>query len=128
MTKTERYVETSAEAAAQAANTAAEPAWQKLEGLDPAADKFPAPARVDGEGILIFRTKTGFRGVQRLCPHLKFSLHDADIVSNETMIRCKQHVFTFRLADGRGVNCPGFSVSVYEVKDENGALYARRVR
>ena len=104
----------------------AESAWQKLEGLDPAGGKFPAPARVDGDGILVFRTKTGFRGVQRLCPHLKFSLHDADIVSNDTMIRRKQHVFTFRLADGRGVNCPGFSVSVYEVKNENGALYARR--
>ena len=51
--------------AAASAETPAEPAWQKLEGLDPAAGKFPAPARVDGEGILIFRTKTGFRGVQR---------------------------------------------------------------
>lgn len=121
-------MDTPAEAAAQAADISAEATWQKLEGLDPAAGKFPAPARVDGEGILVFRTKTGFRGVQRLCPHLKFSLHDADLVSNETMIRCKQHVFTFRLADGRGVNCPGFAVSVYEVKHEDGALYARRVR
>jgi nitrite reductase/ring-hydroxylating ferredoxin subunit len=121
----------SAEAAGSpstATETPAESAWQKLEGLDPVAGKFPAPARVDGEGILIFRTKTGFRGVQRLCPHLKFSFHDADLVSNDSMIRCKQHVFTFRLADGRGVNCPGFSVSVFEVKDEAGALYARRAR
>jgi nitrite reductase/ring-hydroxylating ferredoxin subunit len=124
-------VETSADSSgvpAAAADTPAEAAWQKLDGLDPVAGKFPAPARVDGDGILIFRTKTGFRGVQRLCPHLKFSLHDADLVSNDTMIRCKQHVFTFRLADGRGVNCPGFSVSVFEVKNEDGTLYARRTR
>jgi len=111
-----------------AVDTAAEAAWQKLDGLDAVSGKFPAPARVDGDGILIFRTKIGFRGVQRLCPHLKFSLHDADLVSNDTMIRCKQHVFTFRLADGRGVNCPGFSVSVFEVKNEDGTLYARRTR
>jgi nitrite reductase/ring-hydroxylating ferredoxin subunit len=124
-------VETSADSSGSppaAADTAAEAVWQKLDGLDPISAKFPAPARVDGDGILIFRTKTGFRGVQRLCPHLKFSLHDADLVSNDTMIRCKQHVFTFRLADGRGVNCPGFSVSVFEVKNEDGALYARRTR
>src|SRR6201989_3402060 len=114
--------------ASLAAEAPADAARRKSEGRDPAAGKFPAPARVDGEGILIFRTKNGFRGVQRLCPHLKMSLHDADLVSNDTMIRCKQHVFTFRLADGRGVNCPGFSVSVFEVKDEGGALYARRVR
>ena len=53
---------------------------------------------------------------------------DADLVGNDTMIRCRQHVFTFRLSDGRGVNCPGFSVRVFEVKDEAGTLYARRAR
>ena len=123
-------METSAAAEAPALNAEAPAStpWQKLEGLDPVAGRFPAPARVDGEGILIFRTKKGFAGVQRLCPHLNMSLHDADLVGNDTMIRCKQHVFTFRLADGRGVNCPGFSVKVFEVKDEDGALYARRVR
>lgn len=101
--------------------------WQKLDGLDPVAGRFPAPARVGDQGILVFRTKHGFSGVQRLCPHLNMSLHDADLVSNETMIRCKQHVFTFRLSDGRGVNCPGYSVKVFAVKEEDGVLYARRV-
>jgi len=107
---------------------AAEAPWQRLDGLDPVAGAFPARARVDGEGILIFRTRTGFRGVQRSCPHLKTTLMDADLVGNDTMIRCRQHVFTFRLSDGRGVNCPGFSVRVFEVKDEAGTLYARRAR
>jgi nitrite reductase/ring-hydroxylating ferredoxin subunit len=53
---------------------------------------------------------------------------DADLVGNGTMLRCRQHVFTFRLSDGRGVNCPGFSIRVYEVKDEGGSLYARSIR
>jgi nitrite reductase/ring-hydroxylating ferredoxin subunit len=106
----------------------AEAPWQRLDGLDPVAGVFPARARVDGEGILIFRTRTGFRGVQRSCPHLKSTLMDAELVGNDTMIRCRQHVFTFRLSDGRGVNCPGFSVRVFEVKDEAGTLYARRAR
>ena len=106
----------------------AAPSWQKLEGIDPVTGTFPARARVDGEGILIFRTRTGFRGVQRACPHLNSTLMDADLVGNDTMIRCRQHVFTFRLSDGRGVNCPGFSVRVFEVKEEAGTLYARRAR
>jgi len=103
-----------------------EEGWQKLDGLDPASSAFPARARIDGEGILIFRTKTGFRGVQRACPHLNSSLMDAQLIGNDTMIRCRQHVYTFRLSDGRGVNCPGFSIRVFEVKDEAGTLYARR--
>ena len=108
--------------------SAVEAPWQRLDGLDPVAGVFPARARVDGEGILIFRTRTGFRGVQRSCPHLNSTLMDAELVGNDTMIRCRQHVFTFRLSDGRGVNCPGFSVRVFEVKDEAGMLYARRAR
>jgi nitrite reductase/ring-hydroxylating ferredoxin subunit len=100
--------------------------WQKLEGLDPAAGNFPARARVEGESILIFRTATGFRGVQRACPHMNSTLIDADLIANSTMIRCRQHAYTFRLADGRGVNCPGFSVHVFEVKEKGGTLYARR--
>ena len=107
---------------------AEEAAWQKLDGLDPVAGRFPARARVDGEGILIFKTGSGFRGVQRSCPHLNATLMDADLVANDTMIRCRQHVFTFRFSDGRGVNCPGFSIRVFEVKNDDGALYARRVR
>jgi nitrite reductase/ring-hydroxylating ferredoxin subunit len=102
------------------------PAWQALDGLDPRSSAFPARARVDGEGIVIVRMKDGFRGVQRSCPHLNASLMDAEIVGNGTMLRCRQHVFTYRLSDGRGVNCPGFSIAVYEVKEEDGTLYARR--
>jgi nitrite reductase/ring-hydroxylating ferredoxin subunit len=101
--------------------------WQKLDGFDPETAKFPLRARVGGEGILIFRTRDGLRGVQRSCPHLRASLMDADLVSNDTMLRCRNHAFTFRLSDGQGVNCPGFSIKVYDVKREAGALYARRV-
>jgi nitrite reductase/ring-hydroxylating ferredoxin subunit len=101
--------------------------WQKLDGLDPVSGNFPARARVEGESILIFRTGTGFRGVQRACPHMNSTLMDADLIANATMIRCRQHAYTFRLADGRGVNCPGFSVRVFEVKEEGGTLYARRI-
>ena len=105
-----------------------ETAWQKLEGLDPASIAFPARARVGGESILIFRTKSGLRGVERACPHLKASLMDADLVAGDSMLRCRNHAYTFRLSDGRGVNCPGFSLRVFEVKDEAGTLYARPLR
>lgn len=109
-----------------ATETLTEAPWQRLDGVDPDAAAFPVRARVDGEGILIFRTRHGYRGVQRSCPHMHATLADADLVANDTMIRCHLHVFTFRLSDGRGVNCPGFFVKVYEVKREGDALYARQ--
>ena len=115
---------TASEATAQSPQTA-QRSWQPLAGLHPEATKFPAPTRVAGEGIIIFRTKTGFRGVQRSCPHMQATLMNAELVADDTMIRCFQHAFTFRMSDGKGVNCPGFRVRVYEVKEESGVLYGR---
>ena len=99
--------------------------WQRLDGLDPASIAFPARAKLGGEGILVFRTPDGFRGVERTCPHLKSTLIDATLVGNGTMIRCAQHNYTFKLADGKGVNCPGFRLKLYEVRSEDGGLVAR---
>jgi len=50
---------------------------------------------------------------------------NAELVANDTMVRCPLHVFTFKLSDGKGVNCPGFRLKVYEIKEENGVLFGR---
>ena len=99
--------------------------WQPLAGVRPDSPKFPARANLDGEGIVILRTKTGFRGIQRSCPHMQATMMNAELMANDTMVRCPLHVFTFKLSDGKGVNCPGFRLKVYEVKEENGMLYGR---
>lgn len=104
----------------------AERPFHRLEGVD-AAGPFPARARFDGEGILVFRTEDGFRGVERTCPHLKSTLIDATLVGSGAMLRCAQHNYTFKLADGKGVNCPGFRLKVFEVKAADGGLVARAV-
>ena len=101
--------------------------WQVLAGLRPDNTKFPARANLEGEGIVILRTKAGFRGVQRSCPHLQGTMMNAELIANDTMVRCPLHVFTFKLSDGKGVNCPGFRLKVYEIKEENGVLFGRSV-
>ena len=98
--------------------------WQRLEGVDPASAEFPLRARVGGQQIVVLRIGDGYRGIQRACPHQKMSLHDA-ILQGDTMIRCRWHGFVYRLSDGRGVNCPGFRIQVYDVKQEDGALFVR---
>lgn len=99
--------------------------WQPLGGVRPDNSKFPARATLEGDGIVIFKTKTGYRGVQRACPHMQATMMNAELTGNDTMVRCPLHVFTFKLSDGKGVNCPGFKVKVYEIKEEDGALYGR---
>jgi nitrite reductase/ring-hydroxylating ferredoxin subunit len=43
------------------------------------------------------------------------------------MLRCAYHNYTFKLANGSGVNCPGFRISVYQIKEEDGGLFAQPV-
>ena len=99
--------------------------WHVLKGLRADNEKFPARANLDGEGIVIFRTKSGLRGVQRSCPHMQATMMNAELAANDTMVRCHLHVFTFKLSDGKGVNCPGFKIKVYEIKEENGVFFGR---
>lgn len=107
--------------------TASDLGWQVLEGLDPATATFPARATLNGESFILFRAGAEYRGTQRTCPHLNATFMDGQLMANGTMLRCAQHNYTFRLRDGKGVNCPGFRIKVFEIKQENGALYARAV-
>ena len=99
--------------------------WSALPGIDTQTQKFPARTTIDGEGIIVFKTKTGFRGIQRNCPHMQATMMVGELTANDTMIRCPLHVFTFRLSDGQGVNCPGFEIKVFEIKEEDGKFFGR---
>jgi nitrite reductase/ring-hydroxylating ferredoxin subunit len=99
--------------------------WHPLVGLRPDNNNYPARASVEGEGIVILKTKSGYRGVQRSCPHMQATMMNAQLTANDTMVRCPLHVFTFKLSDGKGVNCPGFKIKIYEIKEEGGTFYGR---
>jgi nitrite reductase/ring-hydroxylating ferredoxin subunit len=105
---------------------AAGPAWERLQ-IDPRSATFPAAATVAGEPIWVFAVSDGFRGVAEMCPHERRSLGEARLVGDGKMVRCAYHNYTFKLANGSGVNCPGFRIAVYAIKEEDGALYAQPV-
>jgi nitrite reductase/ring-hydroxylating ferredoxin subunit len=100
-------------------------AWQPLATPDPRTATFPARAKVADEGIVIFKAGARFFGVQRACPHQGGSMLEAVLQGNGTLIRCPRHNYVFRTANGNPVNCPGFRLRVFEVKEEDGRLYVR---
>jgi nitrite reductase/ring-hydroxylating ferredoxin subunit len=106
--------------------SAGEPGWERLE-IDPRSATFPAAASVAGQAIWVFAVSGGLRGVQEMCPHEQRSLGEARLVGDGKMVRCAYHNYTFKLANGSGVNCPGFRIAVYAVKEEDGALFAQPV-
>jgi nitrite reductase/ring-hydroxylating ferredoxin subunit len=99
--------------------------WAPIEGVDPATATFPLRARINGEDLIVIRVGDGLRAVQRTCPHQRASLGDAHVVNDGRMLRCAMHGYTFRLADGKGVNCPGYRIKVYDVANESGRLLVR---
>lgn len=101
--------------------------WQPIDDLDPASTQFPARAKWAEEGIVIFRSGERFFGVQQACPHQAGAMMNAVLQGNGSMIRCTRHNFVFRTANGNPVNCPGFRLKVFEVKQENGRLQVRPV-
>ena len=117
----------SATAQASTSPNSGEASWHVLDGVHPDTATFPARARIDGDSIVVLRTKSGFRGIERKCPHMQATMMNAELAGNDTMVRCPLHVFTFKLSDGKGVNCPGFRIAVYEVKVDGGVLLGRKV-
>lgn len=99
--------------------------WQRLEGVAATMGP-PLRARFGEQTILVFDTPNGLRGVGERCPHADYSLVHAELLEAGALLRCNFHNFIFRLSDGAGANCPEYRLDVFDVKDEDGALYARR--
>ena len=100
--------------------------WSVLEGVTPQSS-WPARAKLAGESIILVDTGSGLRGIERACPHQKATMMDSTLMANGKMIRCFLHNYTFKLSDGKGVNCPGFRLRVFEVREEEGTLLGREV-
>jgi nitrite reductase/ring-hydroxylating ferredoxin subunit len=101
--------------------------WHPIEGVDPDSSDFPARAEVGGDKVVVFRVGDGYRGVQRYCPHQNTDFSRGMIVGDGAMLRCGLHAYTFKLADGSGVNCPGYRIAIYEVVRDGACLMGRRI-
>ncbi len=102
--------------------------WIPIDDVDVNATGFPARAALGDEKIVIFRVGDGYRAVQRHCPHQNTDFSRGVIVGDGAMLRCGLHAYTFKLADGNGVNCPGYRIAVYDVIRDGSRLLGRRAK
>lgn len=77
----------------------------------------------DGNEILILRASGVLHAIQRRCPHDAAPLERGQVW--DKMIRCGQHAFTFDLETGEGLNCPGYRIERYPVKEKDGKIFVR---
>ena len=100
--------------------------WLPIDGADAQAMSDSVRAEIGGERVVVFRVGEGYRAVQRHCPHQNTDFSRGVVVGDGAMIRCGLHAYTFKLADGNGVNCPGYRITVYEVVRDGSRLLGRR--
>lgn len=95
--------------------------WRPAEDISLSDAQFPLLAKVGDERVVILDTGKGFRAVELRCPHQKAAMTNGIMMGAGTMVRCPKHNFIFRLTDGKGVNCIGLNLQVYDVR-QNGEV------
>lgn len=96
--------------------------WTKVEGYAPDMDSAGVVAKAGDKRVVIFDTGKGLRGMELACPHLKAPMSKGVLMGAGTMVRCPKHNFIFRLNDGKGVNCVGLNLKVYDVRQVDDTL------
>jgi len=102
---------------------AAASAWVPLVGIDAADLASPRAVEVEGVDLVVLRQGERYVAMDRWCPH-----SDGDLAKGRVLgkaLKCPLHGFMYSVDTGRGMNCPGFSVRVYEVRVDDGVLTVR---
>jgi nitrite reductase/ring-hydroxylating ferredoxin subunit len=90
---------------------------------DLAEDGYMVARLPNGSEVLVLTAAGVLYAIQRKCPHEAAPLERGQVWNK--MIRCGQHAFTFDLETGEGLNCPGYSIERYAVREEDGKIFLR---
>ena len=90
---------------------------------DLAEDGYMVARLPNGSEVLLLTAAGVVYAIQRKCPHEGAPLERGQVWNK--MIRCGQHAFTFDLETGEGLNCPGYSIERYAVREEDGKIFLR---
>ena len=90
---------------------------------DLAEDGYTVVRLPNGSEVLVLTAAGVLYAIGRKCPHEAAPLERGQVWNK--MIRCGQHAFTFDLETGEGLNCPGYSIERYAVREEDGKIFLR---
>jgi nitrite reductase/ring-hydroxylating ferredoxin subunit len=88
---------------------------------DLAEDGYMIAQLPNGSEVLVLTAGGVLYAIGRKCPHEGAPLERGQVW--EKMIRCGQHAFTFDLETGEGLNCPGYSIERYDVREQDGKIF-----
>jgi nitrite reductase (NADH) small subunit len=104
---------------------AGDPTWIRVVDLNECPDSSVFSVRVQEKDVAIFRNGNSYIAMDRWCPHLQGDLGAGCIIGKA--VKCPLHGFMFSVDTGRGLNCPGFNVNLYQVRVDENILSVRMV-
>lgn len=98
--------------------------WRRVCAPDSIAERQLKKFEVDGIPVIVANYGGGFRAFPPLCPHMEEPLEQSGIIEGKTLT-CTKHLWQWDL-EAREMSGSETEKSLffYEVKQEDGALYA----
>jgi toluene monooxygenase system ferredoxin subunit len=98
--------------------------WKRICAVGEVAENSIRKFDVDGVLILIVNYGQGFRAIPPVCPHMEEPLAESGVVAR-CVLTCTKHLWAWDLLtlDMQGeTGCP---LKTYELREDNGDLFAR---
>ena len=86
----------------------------------------PVSKKVEDRELVLFRYGDTLAAMDRWCPHRQGDMVAGRVVGNA--LKCPVHGFMFSVDTGRGLNCPGFNLSVHDLIVKDGVVSVRLKR
>ena len=86
----------------------------------------PQVAELDGRAIAVVRVQGRAYAIDNACPHRNGELGRGDLQGHH--LYCPLHAWSFDVRDGRAFFPQGVKVACFEVKEEDGRVWARSGR
>ncbi len=80
----------------------------------------PVSVKVEDTELVLFRYGDTLVAMDRWCPHRQGDMVAGHVVGR--MLKCPVHGFMFSVDTGRGLNCPGFNLSVHDLNVKDGVV------
>ena len=91
--------------------------------LNEAPVEGPVSVKVEDRELVLLRRGDTLVAMDRWCPHQQGDMAAGRVVGRG--LKCPLHGFIFSVDTGRGLNCPGFNLSVHDLNVKDGLVSVR---
>jgi toluene monooxygenase system ferredoxin subunit len=98
--------------------------WRRICNASEVAENSIRKFEIDRIPILVINYGAGFRAIPPVCPHMEEPLEQSGIVAR-CVLTCSKHLWAWNL---QTLDLQGETerpLKIYELKEENGELFAR---